>query len=1280
MLENLGTQDLEVKVATTLKWSQDPNKCLNEDMIKVILCQIPHHLAARDPEYVTRFLEEVKANSGPTSRVLQSLCFIKDLLKFPQHLPLLTVDNWLWNLLSEGLTQTQDSMCRKRSSYLLKRAVFCPEMVESSCVLKTSCGPTSQLWTDFFIVIESLDEKQVHIVKQIIGRLNGLHSQTQMDEEQPLTEETPLHLSWLLCVYRLFFFHQNDAIARWSIEHFLQTFAGSKATIHPSMVDFYAKSLLPALNSNGLYSYHFEPNREDPYHFGEREPLVKCQFEELLTNFFDKMLGQHPFVVVLEALVEIPWGPLPLFHVIRSLQNASGQVSLSSSTLDILERFLAQGMQCQEPELKRAIRRSMVKLVFQTLHISELGTKRPFEFLCNVYSTTKEFKFDYRQQWDPIRIPEAWNEVLETLDKQDIVLRQLEDMKPEDSLVSRTKQAKQIAVSSVMFNVDKSVSEILTSRLVDKIERPYSDSLSEVLVLYEVNLIDDLSIPRLRLDHNGVQKLLSQSREAVLDDPEETFEVCRKTAVVGDVLSQSMSNELLEQLLEVLATTKDPFYQVALMHLVSKHGFNPPSQISSTLCQLFEGYDDKIKSSWGSSSMLLSKYQKVLWQFNSHCLSEIKDAPDEFIELVYNEACVALSTVTGEALEHVIDTLAEIVTKKPEMIEKISGDVLDAAYSAVFELRKNEKFKPSLDSLVALCGKMTCDARAGAVLMRLAQEADHVFSIALSIFENLAGFNKPSSDSSYLAFLVEMITYGPICRKDQVQLWICTKLMLKRGLGCAEIRAEFTNNLLQMIEGNGDGVMLLQAIDLFIAKDVAVTGTKKRHFEHSLIHLTRFRIYQAFLALTTEEVLTEAGAEKLLDISLNSILHESQQLSVRYLSEWVVIRALSQFPSLSFKLDQAYEEAIKQRLGCLQSFLAIKYHVANSKGDSASIEQALLDLSPWTMAQHFAVRTYAQVFSQRLLKTAKEKELTDITEKFDVFETAVERSVKYQGTNLKNMEKLKSDFYLMDFDPEVNFNMEDIFQHFPRVCNFPVTEFAGFDFNPISDGPLAFKDDESRLQSHVEDQKCWCKGCHLPKVMNDEKLDLLDDVSGSNIQKKVMPWTAMLNEDETKQEIAPLHQDLVVVASLIDKLPNLGGLCRTCEVFGVGKYVIPCLKNCEETEFRNVSVTAQQWTPMIEVRPCALLAYLREQKAHGFTVIGIEQTSQSVSLEKFQFPTKTVLVFGNEKEGIPVEIIDELDRCVEIPQHGLIRSLNVHVSASIVIWEYVRQQSLKNYS
>ena len=208
-------------------------------------------------------------------------------------------------------------------------------------------------------------------------------------------------------------------------------------------------------------------------------------------------------------------------------------------------------------------------------------------------------------------------------------------------------------------------------------------------------------------------------------------------------------------------------------------------------------------------------------------------------------------------------------------------------------------------------------------------------------------------------------------------------------------------------------------------------------------------------------------------------------------------------------------------------------------------------------------------------------------------------------------------------------------------------------------------------------KKCFCEKCFDRVEASTEKMDV--DASGSdNIQKKFIPFTldveGICDLDKFKTTEATRAQgNLILCASLIDKPTNLGGLCRTCEIFEVGEYVIPCKKFVDDKQFKNLSVTAHQWTPIKEVRPYNLVKYLEEMKREGYVIVGVEQTSESTSLEQFEFSSKTVLILGNEKKGIPVEVINVVDKCVEIPQSGLVRSFNVHVTGAIVIWEYVRQ-------
>lgn len=148
---------------------------------------------------------------------------------------------------------------------------------------------------------------------------------------------------------------------------------------------------------------------------------------------------------------------------------------------------------------------------------------------------------------------------------------------------------------------------------------------------------------------------------------------------------------------------------------------------------------------------------------------------------------------------------------------------------------------------------------------------------------------------------------------------------------------------------------------------------------------------------------------------------------------------------------------------------------------------------------------------------------------------------------------------------------------------------------------------------------------------------------------------------------------LVMVASLVDKTPNLAGLCRTCEVFNCEAVCLANAKITKDQSFQSISVTAEKWLPIREVPRAGVGAYLLEQRKRGYSIIGIEQTHNSVPMDQFCFEPNTVFLLGAEKEGIDAELLPFLDACVEIPQAGQLRSLNVHVSGSLAVWEYTRQ-------
>jgi len=204
------------------------------------------------------------------------------------------------------------------------------------------------------------------------------------------------------------------------------------------------------------------------------------------------------------------------------------------------------------------------------------------------------------------------------------------------------------------------------------------------------------------------------------------------------------------------------------------------------------------------------------------------------------------------------------------------------------------------------------------------------------------------------------------------------------------------------------------------------------------------------------------------------------------------------------------------------------------------------------------------------------------------------------------------------------------------------------------------------------------------------------------LQAKITPFDELnltLEEDALSRKrngAGRKRQHVVVVASLIDKIANLAGIARTCEIFAVQKLILSSLAVMKTDTFQGIAVSSDLWLPTEQVKEVELKRYLSAMKRDGYQIVALEQTDSSESLAdvassssssstttsstsetitkaKALLSDRVVLLLGKEREGVPVELLSEVDVCLEIPQFGVIRSLNVHVSAALAIWELTKR-------
>lgn len=160
---------------------------------------------------------------------------------------------------------------------------------------------------------------------------------------------------------------------------------------------------------------------------------------------------------------------------------------------------------------------------------------------------------------------------------------------------------------------------------------------------------------------------------------------------------------------------------------------------------------------------------------------------------------------------------------------------------------------------------------------------------------------------------------------------------------------------------------------------------------------------------------------------------------------------------------------------------------------------------------------------------------------------------------------------------------------------------------------------------------------------------------------------------------------IIIILDDIRSLHNIGSVFRTSDAFLIEKIylcgitAVPPNKEIHKTALGATETVAWEYEKNI-------ITVIENLKADAVEIWSVEQTENSVMLNEFtpKENTKYALVFGNEVKGVSQEVINKSNGVIEIPQLGSKHSLNISVSAGIVIWDifektttYTKQKSCR---
>jgi tRNA G18 (ribose-2'-O)-methylase SpoU len=204
-------------------------------------------------------------------------------------------------------------------------------------------------------------------------------------------------------------------------------------------------------------------------------------------------------------------------------------------------------------------------------------------------------------------------------------------------------------------------------------------------------------------------------------------------------------------------------------------------------------------------------------------------------------------------------------------------------------------------------------------------------------------------------------------------------------------------------------------------------------------------------------------------------------------------------------------------------------------------------------------------------------------------------------------------------------------------------------------------------QAYYDEFKDLLIGKSVPQLFLTDK-NVMEKIVGHKIHHNVM-----MHGIRPQQTALDELDEHIIMLDEITSTENIGSIARSAAALGVGSYLLPT--HGPHPYGRRALRVSMGHISMLKTHLYDdIFATLKRLKENGYTIVAAEVTPNSIPLAEIKVPRKWVLLMGHEGKGIAEEILKYCDKTVRIEMTEGVKSFNVSVAASILMYQFKHHQ------